>query len=124
MINRMSDIETKFPQDANELQPKVDLDFDFTLNSDNIFKEIKKLNYKQLKVPNAPAFLAEECVQDPKNGTIILSWQQKMSTKTSVQGYVLEIDDGTQEGHFKVRIWSLWSHFLSIFESKLFSNFF
>ena len=44
----MSDIDSKFPQDA-DLQPKVELDFDFLLNSDVIYKEIKKLNYKQLK---------------------------------------------------------------------------
>ena len=48
MIHKMSDIENKFPQDA-DLQPKVELDFDFLLNSDSIYKEIKKLNYKQLK---------------------------------------------------------------------------
>lgn len=48
MIHKMSDIESKFPQDA-DLQPKVELDFDFLLNSDSIYKEIKKLNYKQLK---------------------------------------------------------------------------
>ena len=49
MINRMSDIESKFPHGGVDLQPKVELDFDFMLNSDGIFKEIKKLNYKQLK---------------------------------------------------------------------------
>ena len=49
MINKMSDIENKFPQDAADLQPKVELDFDFMLNSDGIYKEIKKLHYKQLK---------------------------------------------------------------------------
>jgi len=48
MIHKMSDIDSKFPQDA-DLQPKVELDFDFLLNSDVIYKEIKKLNYKQLK---------------------------------------------------------------------------
>ena len=48
MINRMCDIESKFPQDT-DLQPKVELDFDFMLNSEGIYKEIKKLNYKQLK---------------------------------------------------------------------------
>jgi hypothetical protein len=44
----MCDIESKFPQDT-DLQPKVELDFDFMLNSEGIYKEIKKLNYKQLK---------------------------------------------------------------------------
>ena len=48
MIHKMSDIESKFPQEA-DLQPKVELDFDFLLNAETIHKEIKKHNYKQLK---------------------------------------------------------------------------
>ena len=48
MIHRMADVDNKFPQDA-DLQPKVELDFDFLLNSDGLYKEIKKLNYTQLK---------------------------------------------------------------------------
>ena len=100
MIARMSDFEAKFPQDA-ELQPKVDLDFDLMLNSDILFKEINKLNYKQIKVPNAPSFIAEECVNDPHETRMILSWHQKAGSKNNVQGYVLELDDGTADGHFK-----------------------
>jgi hypothetical protein len=49
MIHKMSDIDSKFPQEAADLQPKVELDFDFLLNTETIHKEIKKLNYKQLK---------------------------------------------------------------------------
>jgi tripartite motif-containing protein 9/67 len=96
MITRMSDIEHKFPTPT---EPKCELDFDFMLNSDAIYKEIKKLNYKQLKVPSPPTFIAEECSTDPKNSTIILSWQQ--TTKNNAQGYVLEIDDGTHDSSFK-----------------------
>ena len=50
MIHKMSDIDGKFPnQEAADLQPRVELDFDFLLNTETIHKEIKKLNYKQLK---------------------------------------------------------------------------
>jgi hypothetical protein len=49
----MSDIDGKFPnQEAADLQPRVELDFDFLLNTETIHKEIKKLNYKQLKGKN------------------------------------------------------------------------
>jgi hypothetical protein len=48
MINRMAELESKFPHDA-DLQPKVDIEFDLMLNSETILKEIKKLNYKQIK---------------------------------------------------------------------------
>ena len=46
MVTKMSEIEKKFPAD---LQPKVDPDFDFMLNSEPLLKEIRKLNCKQIK---------------------------------------------------------------------------
>ncbi len=113
MINRMSDFEAKFPQlDPASMQSSIELDFDLMLNSDAVFKEIKKLNYKQIKVPNAPNFIAEECVNDPNETRIILAWHQKTSnnstssssssSKSNVQGYILELDDGTSaDANFK-----------------------
>jgi len=62
------------------------------------------------KVPNPPSFIAEECTTDAKTSTIILSWQlnqqqSKLNNNnnltSSVQGFLLEVDDGTHEGHFK-----------------------
>ena len=100
MINRMMDVQNKF-QDSESL-PANELDFDFMLNSDALYKEIKKLHYKQIKVPNAPSFMAEGCVNDPSQSVIILSWNQKTSHKNNVQGYILEIDDGSPDGPFKV----------------------
>ncbi len=99
MLSRVSDVEQKFVQDL-ELKQAVDLDFDLMLNSSNILKEINKLNYKQIKVPAAPAFVAEECLNDPTATRMILSWQQKV-VRGNVLGYVLELDDGTVEGKFK-----------------------
>jgi tripartite motif-containing protein 9/67 len=99
MLQRMSNILNKFPKDA-ELQPKVDFDFDFVLNSDAAFREINKLNYKQIKVPNTPAFIADECTTNP-NEIIILSWQQKTINRNNVQGYILEIDEGSDCSPFK-----------------------
>lgn len=98
MIQRMFDIDHKFPVDS-DLKSKIDLEFDLVLNSDALFKEIKKLNYKQVKVPNAPCFIADECVNSNEN-LVVLSWQMNAS-KHNVQGYVLELDDGTNEGSFK-----------------------
>lgn len=96
----MSDIENKFPQEM-DLEPKIDLDFDFVLNKDIIYKEIKKLQFKQIKVPKAPSFVVEECQNESNDSTIILSWNQKVTSKINQQGYVLEMDDGTIDGPFK-----------------------
>lgn len=101
MINRMSDIEAKFPQDMDIHSQKIDLEFDLMLNSDNIIKEITKLNYKQVKVPNAPSFIAEECLNDPNASRLILSWHQKTSSKNNIQGYILELDEGSVDSKFK-----------------------
>lgn len=99
MINRMSEFDSKFPQD-HQLQKSIDLDFDLILNSDSIIKEIKKLNYKQVKVPTEPGFIVEECLNDPNATRMILSWQQKLA-KGNIQGYILELDDGTPDGKFE-----------------------
>ncbi len=99
MLNRVLDVEQKFIQDLDSRQ-SVDLDFDLVLNSSSILKEINKLNYKQIKVPAAPIFVAEECLNDPNATRMILSWKQKV-VKGNVLGYVLELDDGTVEGNFK-----------------------
>ena len=124
LINCMSDKEARFPSvDHDFLQ--TDFSFDFLLNNEQLMKEIKKLHYKQVKVPTAPCFIVEDCRNDtsapPASAPIIiLSWQakslmnvssqtpshNKMSTSNannsnSIQGYVLEIDDGTFDGKFK-----------------------
>ena len=123
-MSRVGEVEKKFPKDC-DLQSRgcfdVDFDLDAILNSDSMLRELKKLQYKQLKVPNTPFFLAEEClsgggdISNPEP-VIVLSWQsgQQMdirkstavvtantpATKTN-SGYILEIDDGTPDSGFK-----------------------
>jgi tripartite motif-containing protein 9/67 len=119
LINRMSDIEARFPPvDIDYTQ--TDLGFDFMLGGEQLVKEIKKLHYKQVKVPTAPCFTAEECRSDTTATApvIYLSWQAKAASQlgqsksvasintvannsNSLQGYILEIDDGTFDGQFK-----------------------
>jgi tripartite motif-containing protein 9/67 len=123
MINRMSEIEGRFPPIDIDYSQVADFSFDFLLNNDQLVKEIKKLHYKQIKVPTAPCFNAEECRNDTSATApiIILSWQAKAAqlsltqsqskssvtnssfggNNNSVQGYILEIDDGTFDGQFK-----------------------
>lgn len=98
MINRMLEFEANFPQDC-DIQQSIDLDFDLMLDSESILKEIKKLDYRQVKLPSAPRFIAEECLNDPTDTRMILSWQQ--SKNKNVHGYSLELDDGTADGPFK-----------------------
>jgi tripartite motif-containing protein 9/67 len=121
MINRMSEIEGRFPPIDIDYSA-ADFSFDFMLNNEQLLKEIKKLHYKQIKVPTAPFFNAEECRNDTSATApvIILSWQAKapqlsltqgqnktsvanspFSSANNVQGYILEIDDGTFDGQFK-----------------------
>lgn len=70
MIARMADIEHKFPLESELKSRAIDVDFDFELmlNSDVMLKELKKLQYKQVKVPNAPSFLVEECLSGGSRG--------------------------------------------------------
>lgn len=98
MIERMSDLDIKYHSHTDHQPP--DTHFDFKLNSDIIQKEIKKLNYKQLRVPLTPNFVPEECTNCINDSSIILSWKQN-AAKHTTQTFVLEIDDGTNEGHFK-----------------------
>lgn len=137
MISRITDAERKFTQESDLKSRAIDIDFDFDmmLNSDiTLIKEMRKLAYKQVKVPNSPSFLIEECVNSIETKSalttsaadpvIVLSWHQKpntsvmsgcsSSTNSSIgstnktttsrgdlQGYVLEIDEGTPESGFK-----------------------
>lgn len=136
MISRITDVERKFTQESDLKSRAVDIDFDFDmmLNSDlTLIKEMRKLAYKQVKVPNSPSFLIEECVNSIETTSatttsadpvIVLSWHLKpntsvMSSSSSsssnnssigstnktgrgdLQGYVLEIDEGTPESGFK-----------------------
>lgn len=123
LINKMADVESRFPP-ANLHHELVDsqlqslVDFDFMLNgADSLLKEIKKLHYKQVKVPTPPQFLVDECRNDlsapPVSAPIIiLSWRsshvsinqfnmKNNNNSSMIQGYVLEVDDGTTDGQFK-----------------------
>lgn len=107
----MVGVEQKFTVESDIHSRTVDVEFDFeaVLNSDTMLRELKRLQHKQVKVPTAPSFLAEECVSSDNNEpVIILSWHQKlmgvglsMTKSSSAQGYVLEVDDGTAESGFK-----------------------
>ena len=121
LIAKMCDVESRFPQiDLDYLQNELKQtnSFDLMLNNEQLLHEIEKLHYKQLKVPNAPLFVAENCRNDtsapPASAPIIiLSWQQNAASQlnnklflngpatNNVQGYILEIDDGTLDGAFK-----------------------
>lgn len=106
MIARMADIERKFPLESELKSRACDVDFDFELmlNSDVMLKELRKLQYKQVKVPNAPSFLVEECLSGGGNNggdggsrnseneaktavvdpVIVLSWHhQKLSSNVT-----------------------------------------
>lgn len=95
MINRVSYIDNKFPHD---LDSKIELDFDYVLDIESVYKEIKKLSYKHVKIPSTPSFIDEECVQNSTESFLMLSWRPE--AKSNAQGYILEIDDGSN-GSFK-----------------------
>lgn len=77
----------------------IDIDFDFMLYTESVYKEIKKLSFKQFDIPSPPNFIEEECLRYSTESLLILSWSS-VSNKND-QTYVLEIDDGTYESIFK-----------------------
>uniref|UniRef100_A0A8C6WEY3 Tripartite motif containing 9 n=1 Tax=Neogobius melanostomus TaxID=47308 RepID=A0A8C6WEY3_9GOBI len=68
-------------------------DFDLTLDSGPLLQTIHQLDFVQMKVPAAPMLQLEECCT--QNNSATLSWKQPPLSTVAVEGYILELDDGS-----------------------------
>ncbi|XP_019953773.1 E3 ubiquitin-protein ligase TRIM9 isoform X1 [Paralichthys olivaceus] len=74
------------------LTPRMTSDFDLTLDSGPLLQTIHQLDFVQMKVPAAPMLQLEECCT--QNNSATLSWKQPPLSTITVDGYILELDDG------------------------------
>ncbi|XP_038141058.1 E3 ubiquitin-protein ligase TRIM9 isoform X2 [Cyprinodon tularosa] len=74
------------------LTPRMTSDFDLTLDSGPLLQTIHQLDFMQMKVPAAPILQLEECCT--QNNSATLSWKQPPLSTITVEGYILELDDG------------------------------
>ncbi|XP_031634054.1 E3 ubiquitin-protein ligase TRIM9-like [Contarinia nasturtii] len=98
LINRVVDTDERWHQMA---APRVTPIIDLQLDDFTVKRAIDNLNFTQIKsgrdcneriqtVPSIPAIIHEEC--STVNNSVTVAW--KASNQISIDGYVLEMDDG------------------------------
>ncbi|XP_053477599.1 E3 ubiquitin-protein ligase TRIM9 isoform X6 [Ictalurus furcatus] len=91
LIRRVHMIESQWGKGT--LTPRMTSDFDLTLDSSPLLQTIHQLDFVQMKVPAAPILQLEECCSQTNSAT--LSWKQPPLSTIVVEGYILELDDGS-----------------------------
>ncbi|XP_078069494.1 E3 ubiquitin-protein ligase TRIM9 [Mustelus asterias] len=78
------------------LEPKINPEFDLTLDNGPILQSIHQLDFIQMKIPSAvppaPILQLEKCCTHNNNAT--LAWKAPALNQTPIEGYILELDDG------------------------------
>ncbi|KAB0398394.1 hypothetical protein E2I00_009350, partial [Balaenoptera physalus] len=76
------------------LEPKVSAEFELTLDSEPLLQAIHQLDFVQMKcrVPPVPLLQLEKCCT--RNNSVTLAWRTPPFTHSTVDGYILELDDG------------------------------
>ncbi|XP_071801369.1 E3 ubiquitin-protein ligase TRIM9-like isoform X2 [Asterias amurensis] len=95
LINRVRNTEMSWKKEMI-LEHRVDAEFDLTLDSGPVLRAIERLNFKEMKVPDPPIIMPENC--SAENNSVTIAWQSHPSSW--VEGYVLELDDGNN-GEFR-----------------------
>ncbi|CAN0410496.1 unnamed protein product [Lampetra planeri] len=100
LIKRVHSTEEQWGRGA--LQPRANPEFDLSLDSGPLLHSIQQLDFLQTRaqpaVPAAPLLQLEECSTQTNSAT--LSWKASPLSPANIEGYVLELDDGT-EGLFR-----------------------
>ncbi|XP_069741199.1 E3 ubiquitin-protein ligase TRIM9 isoform X5 [Narcine bancroftii] len=78
------------------LEPKINPEFDLTLDNSPLLQSIHQLDFIQMKIPSAvppvPILQLEKCCTHNNNAT--LAWKAPPLNQTQIEGYILELDDG------------------------------
>ncbi|XP_059963703.1 tripartite motif-containing protein 67 isoform X3 [Mesoplodon densirostris] len=78
------------------LEPKVSAEFELTLDSEPLLQAIHQLDFIQMKLtsplPPVPLLQLEKCCT--RNNSVTLAWRTPPFTHSTVDGYILELDDG------------------------------
>ncbi|KAG5674656.1 hypothetical protein PVAND_004610 [Polypedilum vanderplanki] len=102
LINRVANTDMTWHQEVTNAAPRVSPIVDLTLDDSNVIRAIDNLNFIQMKpakegeeripaVPLAPQIIPEDC--SAENNSVTVAWLQP--NHSFVQGYVLELDDGS-----------------------------
>ncbi|XP_062924789.1 E3 ubiquitin-protein ligase TRIM9 [Mobula hypostoma] len=84
------------------LEPKINPEFDLTLDNSPLLQSIHQLDFIQMKMPPVPILQLEKCCTH--NNNVTLAWKAPPLNQTQIEGYILELDDGNG-GQFQVS-WS------------------
>ncbi|KAI7799748.1 E3 ubiquitin-protein ligase TRIM9 [Triplophysa rosa] len=94
LIKRVQGSQEQWVKGA--LEPKVCPEFALSVNTDPLMQTILQLDFTQSKetptVPPAPLLQLEKCCT--RNNSATLAWRITTVQALSVEGYVLELDDG------------------------------
>ncbi|XP_072555003.1 E3 ubiquitin-protein ligase TRIM9-like isoform X2 [Paramormyrops kingsleyae] len=90
LIRRVNLTESQWGKGT--LTPRMTSDFDLTLDSSSLLQTIHQLDFVEMKVPAAPMLQLEDCCTN--NNSATLSWKQPPLSTVTVDGYILELDDG------------------------------
>lgn len=78
-----------------KLEPSTGVELELTLDTSGAIQALHDLHFIELKAPIAPEIVPDECTVT--NNAITLSWRPRIK-QSCVDGYVVEIDDGTSSG--------------------------
>uniref|UniRef100_A0A336MBB9 CSON013197 protein n=1 Tax=Culicoides sonorensis TaxID=179676 RepID=A0A336MBB9_CULSO len=93
LINRVANTDMTWHQEVTNAAPRVSPIVDLTLDDASVLRAIDNLNFIQIKLPLAPQIIPDEC--SAENNSVTVAWQAPSSSHSFVQGYVLELDDGS-----------------------------
>ncbi|XP_035773270.1 E3 ubiquitin-protein ligase TRIM9-like isoform X1 [Anopheles albimanus] len=102
LINRVANTDMTWHQEVTNAAPRVSPIIDLTLDESSVIRAIDNLTFIQMKpakegeerlpaVPLAPIIIPEDC--SAENNSVTVAWQAP--GHSFVQGYVLELDDGS-----------------------------
>uniref|UniRef100_A0AC35FS44 Uncharacterized protein n=1 Tax=Panagrolaimus sp. PS1159 TaxID=55785 RepID=A0AC35FS44_9BILA len=97
LSNRVSNQDFGWHKDMRT-KAEVDPEFVLSLDTRPMQSCIANLDFAQLKVPLPPQFDATECLAE--NNSVTVVWHSSPNG-ASIDGYILEIDSGRDDGNFK-----------------------